>query len=210
MPKSKGRRKPSGPKPAPTPRKRLTPIEIPVPPEERKFDRSDPSREIPEAKRHKLAPLPEPATRDQLLVALSQLDPLTQEMMIAARLAAMPHPGGGDAVNINRNLRGPWAHHLRKLGLFCIPELATHELVAPDGTGMMINHTASTLESIDRKGLWEAAKTANPSLAQLVDNADTPEKKRRAMAVLAAKLPVEHRIALEKLIAATPEELEFT
>lgn len=188
------------------PRKPLTPIEIPVPPEERRFDRSNPAQEIPESQRWQIEELPEPATRDQLLVALSNLDPLSQELMIAARLASMPHPGGGDAVHINRGMRAPWAHHLRTLGLFCVPELATHELREQDGTLA----SPAVAETIGRDGMWEATKAANPEVAQLVENAKTPEEKREAMRLLASRLPVQHRLAMEKLIAAEPERLEFT
>lgn len=215
MPESKGRKKPP-PRKRPAPRKRVMPHFTPVdedlelPEEKPKRRRHDPTREIPEEKRHKVTDLPEPATTDQLLVAVAALDPLAQEVMLAARLAAMPNPTDGPPINIHRGVRGPWAHQLRKLGVFCIPELATHELVAPDQTGMMVNHTGATLESIDRTDLWEKARKQNPKLAELVDNADTPAKKRAAMRKLAARLPVEMRIAMERLVATNPDQLEPT
>jgi hypothetical protein len=168
----------------------------------------DITREIPEDRLHTVTELPEPATRDQLLVALARLDPLAQEMMLAARLAAMPNQTDGPPINIHRGVRGPWAHQLRKLGVFCIPELATHELVAPDASGVLINHTGSTLQSIDRKDLWERAKEQNPELGKLVEDAKTPEQRQAAMRKLAGRMPVETRIAMEKLIATAPEDLE--
>lgn len=145
-------------------------------------------------------------------MALSELDPMAQEVMIAQRLAAMPSQKDGSLpVNIPRMVRGPWAHHLRKLGIFCIPELATHELVAPDpGTGVMVNHTAMSMRKIDTNDLWNIAKAQNPEIADLVENAKTPEEKKSAMRLLAARLPMEQRIALEKLASVGPEDLEPT
>jgi len=208
MPESRGRKK-ATPRKKPAPRKRVMPAEVEQDaPEPRAKPSRDPIRLIPEDKRHRITKLPEPATRDQLLVGLARLDPLAQEVMIAARLAAMPNPTDGPPINIFRGVRGPWAHQLRKLGIFCIPELATHELVAPDQTGMLINHTGSTLKSIDRSDLWEAAKAQNPGLAKIVEDAKTPAQKRAAMRKLAAKLPVETQLGLEKLIASSPEDLE--
>ena len=201
------------PRPRP-PRKRVVPspeeLEAQAQAREAQRARREVTREIPEEQRHKVTELPEPATNDQLLVALARLDPLAQEVMLAARLAAMPNPTDGPPINIHRVVRGPWAHQLRKLGVFCIPELATHELVAPDGTGALINHTGSTLQSIDRSDLWATAKAHNPSLGKLVDEADTPEKKRAAMRKLAATLPVDTRLAMDRLIATRPEDLEPT
>lgn len=169
------------------------------------------TREIPAEELYRPPSLPEPADYDAILVALHGLDPLAQELMIAQRLAAMPSQKDGSMpVNIPRMVRGPWAHNLRKLGIFCIPELATHELVAPDATGMLVNHTGAELGKIDRSDLWDRAKKANPSLGELVDNAHTPEEKRKAMAILAAKMPVEQRIAMERLISRSPEDLEPT
>jgi type IV secretory pathway VirB10-like protein len=201
MPESKGRKQPPRPHPRP-PRKRV----VPEPGQPTKSN--DPAREIPEERRYRVTELPEPATSDQLLVALSKLDPLAQEVMIAARLAAMPNPTNGPPINIYRGVRGPWAHQLRKLGCFCVPELATHELVAEDQLGMMLNHTGSTLRSIDRTDLWETAKEQNPALGKLVDEAKTPEQKQAAMRMLAAKLPTDIRLAMEKLIATRVEDLE--
>ena len=128
--------------------------------------------------------------------------------MLAARLAAMPNPTDGPPINIHRAVRGPWAHQLRKLGVFCIPELATHELVAPDASGVLINHTGATLQSIDKSDLWEKAKAQNPALGKLVEDAKTPEQKRAAMRKLAATLPVEVRMAMDHLISTRPEDLE--
>lgn len=215
MPESKGRKRPQTGKQAPRARKRVMPVEVPedtVDDAERRAQQRkrvrDIAREIPEEKRYRVTELPEPASRDQLLVALANLDPLAQEMMLAARLAAMPNPTDGPPINIYRAVRGPWAHQLRKLGVFCIPELATHELVAPDASGVLINHTGSTLQSIDRKDLWERAKEQSPELGKLVENAKTPEQRKAAMRKLAARMPVETRIAMEKLIATAPEDLE--
>jgi hypothetical protein len=168
----------------------------------------DIAREIPDERRYKPAPLPEPATRDQLLVALADLDPLAQEVMIASRLAAMPNPTDGPPINIHRGVRGPWAHQLRKLGIFCIPELATHELIAPDAAGMLVNHTGASLETLDRTDMWEKAKAQNPALGKLVDDAKTPAQKKAAMRRLVAKLPVDMRLAIEKLVETRPEDLE--
>lgn len=167
-----------------------------------------PAREIPE---ESIPPIPDvqEASYDQVLLALSKMDPLAQEVMIAQRLAAMPSQcDGGAPVNIPRMVRGPWAHHLRKLGIFCIPELATHELVAADPTGAMVNHTAMTMKKIGVNDMWDLAKAHNPEIANLVDNAKTPEEKQKAMRLIAARLPMEQRIALEKLSAVSPEDLE--
>lgn len=160
------------------------------------------TREIREESRYDLDGLPEPASYGAVLVALSRLDPLAQEVMIAQRLAVMPSQKDGSMpVNIPRMVRGSWAHHLRKLGLFCIPELATHELVANESAGIMENHTAMNTRRLTPDDLWEVAKSQSPELSSLVENAKTPEDKQRAMRLLAAKLPVEQRIALEKLSA---------
>lgn len=169
----------------------------------------DPAREIPAGERFELPELPEPADYLQVLVALSKMDPLAQEVMIAERLGAMPSQrDGGMPVNIPRMVRPAWAHNLRKLGVFVVPELATHELVAPDGSGMLINHTAGTMRAIGPDDLWEKAKKMDPALGRLVDDADTPEEKREAMRKLASKLPVELRVAMDRLISTSAEELE--
>jgi hypothetical protein len=158
--------------------------------------------------------LPEPASYDQVLVALSELDPLAQEVLIASRLAAMPSPSdpeNGMPVHIERVCRGPWAHGLRKLGIFCIPELATHELVAPDrATGAMVNHTASTMRKLDRDDIWKMTQQQHPEVAKLVENAKTPEEKAAAMAELTKKLPAHIRIAMQRLASHTDEELALT
>jgi len=187
----------------------MTHVEPPAPPEPDPPKR-DITREIPEEQRYRPAELPPPATEDQLLVAVAALDPLAQEVMIAARLAAMPNPTDGPPINIHRAVRGPWAHQLRKLGIFCIPELAPHELVAPDAAGMMVNHTGATLQSIDRSDLWGKAKQQNPALGKLVEDAKTPAQRRAAMRKLAATLPVDIRLALDKLIDTNPQDLEPT
>lgn len=167
------------------------------------------AQEIKEDERYDLDGLPEPASYGAVLVALSKLDPLAQEVMLAQRLASMPSQHDGSMpVNIPRMVRGPWAHHLRKLGIFCIPELATHELVTPETGGAMANHTAMKLKQITPDDMWEVAKSHNPDLASLVENAKTPEEKKKAMLLLAAKLPVDQRIALEKLssLQDSPEQ----
>jgi hypothetical protein len=64
------------------------------------------------------------------------------------------------------------------------------------------------LQSIDRKDLWERAKEQNPELGKLVEDAKTPEQRQAAMRKLAGRMPVETRIAMEKLIATAPEDLE--
>lgn len=155
--------------------------------------------------------LPPPASYDQVLVALADLDPLAQEVLIASRLAAMPSPGdpeNGMPVHIERVCRGPWAHGLRKLGIFCIPELATHELVASDrATGAMVNHTASTMRQMNRNDIWDMVKDKHPEVAKIVEDADTPEKKAAAMEQLSAKLPAHIRIAMKRLASHTDEEL---
>lgn len=182
-------------------------------PDAERFSR-DPAKPIPEQDRYVPTELPEPASYDQVLVALADLDPLEQEVMLAQRLAAMPHPGdpeNGMPVHVERMARAPWAHHLRKLGIFCIPELATHELVSPDrATGVMVNHTAMSARKIDRDDLWRMAREKNPELAKLVDEADTPSKKRAAMKKLAGGMPVEIRIAMQRLVSTTTDELEPT
>jgi hypothetical protein len=136
------------------------------------------------------------------------MDPLEQEVMIAQRIGAMPsQKDGGMPVNIHRSVRGPWARQLRKLGLFCIPELATHELVADPGGGIMENHTAGRLRKLSTDDFWEMAKAQSPQLGKLVDDADTPEKRQAAMQQLAKSLPVEMRIAFERLLTHDPEDL---
>lgn len=163
--------------------------------------------EIKEEERYSLNGLPEPASYGAVLVALAKLDPLAQEVMIAQRIAVMPSQKDGSMpVNIPRMVRGPWAHHLRKLGIFCIPELATHQLVSNQETGIMANHTPAQMKQMTPDDMWEIAKSQNPELGNLVDNAKTPEERQQAMRVLAAKLPVEQRIALEKLSALQEQE----
>lgn len=167
-----------------------------------------PIRELTEDEQFELPDLPEAASYDQVLVALSRLDPLEQEVLIAQRLLAMPsQKDGGMPVPIPRFVRPPWAGQLRKLGFFCIPELATHELVADSSGGLMANHTAARLQKLSTEDFWDMAKQQNPALGKMVDEADTPEKKRAAMAQLAKTMPVETRIAFERLLASDPEDL---
>lgn len=174
---------------------------------ERVKQSSDVTRELKEEERYDLDGLPEPASYGAVLVALSKLDPLAQEVMIAQRIGVMPSQRDGSMpVNIPRMVRGPWAHHLRKLGIFCIPELATHELVTGNEGGIMANHTPAQMHKMTPDDMWEVAKSQNPDLANLVDNAKTPEERQKAMRILAAKLPVEQRIALEKLSALQNQE----
>lgn len=169
------------------------------------FSRS-PVRELDE--KVELPDLPEPADYGQVLVALAALDPLEQTVMIAQRISAMPsQKDGGMPVPIPRHVRPSWADQLRKLGLFCIPELATHELVADEGGGLMKNHTPSRLQKITTDDFWEMAKQQNPALGKMVDDADTPEKRKEAMSLLAQQLPVEMRVAFERLLTHDPEDL---
>lgn len=172
----------------------------------------NPARPIPEDQLTQLPQLPPPADFTTVLVALASLDPMAQEVMIAQRLAAMPHPAFPDEgmpVGIDRRVRPPWANHLRKLGIFCIPELATHELVVKDrASGAELKSTMSNLKSMSTDKLWEIAKDENPEIAAIVENAHTPEEKEEAMRRLAATLPVPVRLALEKLRSTTPDELE--
>lgn len=173
--------------------------EKPAPPPKRSGPLRERQPEIPQ--------LPEPASYAQVLVALANMDPLAQEVMIAQRLASMPSQKDGSMpVNIPRMVRGPWAHQLRKLGIFCIPELATHELVANDEGGVMANHTAMNLQKMTPDEMWKVAKAHNPGLGDLVDSAKTPEEKQQAMRVLASKLPIEQRLALEKLSELNQED----
>lgn len=168
----------------------------------------DPVRELAGDEAFELPELPVEASYEQVLVALSRLDPLEQEVMIAQRIAAMPsQKDGGMPVNIHRHVRAPWARQLRKLGLFCIPELATHELVADPGGGVMANHTAGRLRKLSTEDFWEMAKQQNPQLGEMVDQADTPEKRREAMSQLAKSMPVEMRIAFERLLSHHPDDL---
>lgn len=220
MPESKGRKPAKKATPAKkraqkraAPRKRVVPRpEVPddlidAPPPGVQFSR-DPVRELTEDEKFDLPPLPDPASYEQVLVAVSKLNPLEQEAMIAQRLAAMPsQKDGGMPVNIHRHVRPAWARQLRKLGLFCFPELATHTLVADPGAGIMANHTAARLTKLSTDDFWEMAKEQSPELGKLVDDADTPEKKRAAMATLAKNLPVELRIAFERLMSHDPEDL---
>lgn len=214
MPKSKPRKKaaprknPNAAVPRRSPVPRVEVVEdVPVEKPSR-----DPARPRPPEELYEPYELPEPASYEAVLVALADMDPLAQEVMLAQRLAVMPHPGDGEAmmpVPIMRRARAPWAHHLRKLGVFCIPELATHELVSAErADGGLVNHTAMSTRRIDDNDIWRMAKEQNPDLGALVDNADTPEKKQEAMAILAKKLPVEQRIAMQRLSRTTPEEME--
>lgn len=218
MPESKGRKPAKKVTPAKkraakraAPRKRVTPRpEVPddlmdAPPQ---WPNRSPVRELRDDEKFEMPELPEAASYDQVLVAASRLDPLEQEVMIAQRLASMPsQKDGGMPVNIHRHVRAPWARQLRKLGLFCFPELATHELVADVGGGIMANHTAARLRKLSTEDFWEMAKDQNPELGRMVDEADTPEKKRAAMTTLARHLPVELRIAFERLLTHNPEDL---
>lgn len=219
MPESKGR-KPAKKTPAQkraqrraAPRKRVVPRpEVPddlidAPPPGIDWPSRDPVRKLTEDERFDMPPLPEPATYEQTLVAVSQLDPLEQEVMIAQRLAAMPsQKDGGMPVPIPRQVRAPWGRQLRKLGMFCFPELATHTLVNDGGGGMMANHTAARLTKLSADDFWKMAKDQSPELGKMVDDADTPEKRRAAMSVLARNLPVELRIAFERLLTHNPED----
>lgn len=217
MPTSKPRKKAAPKKAAPrrnpnraVPRRELFPDD--PAPADGKLSRN-PAKPLAEEQLYQAVDLPESASYAQVLVALSEMDPVIQEVMIAQRLAAMPHPGdpeNGMPVHIERMVRGPWAHHLRKFGIFCIPELATHELIAPDrSTGAMINHTASTAKQLTADDLWKVAREANPELAHVVDNADTPEKKQAAAQKLLKDMPVAQRIALKRLMSKSDEELEL-
>ncbi|AEJ95334.1 hypothetical protein SEA_LITTLELAF_53 [Mycobacterium phage LittleLaf] len=222
MPESKGRKpkKKAAPKKSAVPRKPVLPVDEQrsVPPWEprkndpRSLDMKPPNRspikEIPEDELPELPDLPEPPPWDEVLVALAKLDPLEQEVLIAQRIATMPsQKDGGMPVNVPRYARAPWARQLRKLGFFCIPELATHELVADPGGGMMANHTAARVRKLSRDDFWEMAKQQSPELGRMVDEAKTPEQKKEAMATLAKNLPVEIRIAFERLMSHDPEEL---
>lgn len=216
MPESKGRKpkpKKSTPKP---PRQPLTHTEAPWQPrprDERSLEftppNRDPIRELTEEEQFELPELPEEASYEQVLVALANLDPLEQEVLIAQRISAMPsQKDGGMPVNISRHVRPGWARQLRKLGIFCIPELATHELVADPAGGIMANHTAGRLRKLSTEDFWEMAKQQNPELGAIVDNADTPEKRKEAMQQLARSLPVELRIAFDRLLTHDPNEFE--
>lgn len=222
MPQSKGRKpkKSAAKRPHPNravPKKNVVPKAESIQdlPDAERFSR-DPAKPLPADTLYK-APvdLPEAATEEQLLVALFNLDPLAQEVMIAERLAAMPNPGDpekGNPVHIERVCRGPWAHNLRKLGIFCIPELATHELIAPDrASGVMVNHTAqSTRSRMTREDLWEKAKAQNPEIAQLVENAKTPEEREAAAAKLLKGMPMHIQLAAKRLMRHTDDELRLT
>ena len=216
MPESKKRKPAKRPNPnKAVPRKSLGLGADPAPArgKPKKISRN-PAKPLTEEQLYKATDLPEPASYDQVLVHLARMDPVIQEVMIAQRLAAMPHPGdpeNGMPVHIERMVRGPWAHHLRKLGIFCFPELATHELIAPDrATGTMVNHTAMTAKKITQDDLWDIARKQNPELAHMVDTADTPEKKQEAAQLLLKKLPVEVRLAMNRLMSHTDEELALS
>lgn len=215
MPESRGRKpkpKKAAPKPPRTP---LTHTEAVWSPggDERdlSFERPNrsPVRELTEDEHFELPELPEEATYEQVLVAVSRLDPLEQEVMIAQRVSAMPsQKDGGMPVNIPRHARPAWANQLRKLGIFCFPELATHELVADPGGGIMANHTAGRLRKLSTEDFWEMAKAQNPELGAMVDAADTPEKRKEAMQQLAKSLPTELRIAFDRLLTHHPDDFE--
>lgn len=208
MPESRGR-KPK--KASPQRQKRRDDRPRPLPEIERDEQptrhRNDPIREIdPEP----LPDIPEPASYEQLLVALSELDELSQEVMIASRLKSFPSQrDGGVPVNIPRMVRAPWARQLRKLGIFCIPELATHELVDPD-EGPLANLTGAEMRKVTPESLWEIARKQNPALGAEVDRAKTPAQKQALMRKLAASLPAEQRAALEELAKRSHEDLTPT
>ena len=216
MPESKGRKpkpKKAAPKPPRTPLTHTEAVWQPQPRDEREmtFTRPsrDPVRELTDEEQFELPELPEEATYEQVLVKLANLDPLEQEVLIAQRISAMPsQKDGGMPVNIPRHARPPWARQLRKLGIFCIPELATHELVADPGGGVMANHTAGRLRKLSTEDFWDMAKQQNPELGRMVDEADTPEKRKAAMQQLAQTLPVELRIAFDRLLTHHPDEFE--
>ena len=207
VPESK-RRKPKFP-PNPNkaiPRTRVTPLgvvepDVPPPPRERR--RHSPTREITAEQRYVLPVLPEAATYDQVLVALSELEPLAQEILLAERLSLMPNPNEeGPPVPIPRQARPGWAHQMRQLGVFVIPELATHQLADS------VHGGPSSLRQMSREDLWDRAKAQNPALAKLVDGAKTPEDREKARKVLLARMPMEQQIAMEKLLSVSPEDLE--
>lgn len=219
MPESKGRKPAKKSTPAQKraakraqPHKRVVPRpevpedQIDAPPPGIQWPSRDPVRELSE--RFELPELPEEASYDQVLVALSRLNPLEQEVLIATRLSAMPsQKDGGMPVPIPRQVRPAWARQLRKLGLVCVPELATHELVPDPGGGMMANHTAERLRKLSTEDFWRMAKEQSPELGRLVDEADTPEKKKAAMQKLAANLPVDIQIAMQRLMTSNPDDL---
>lgn len=213
MPESKGRKKPTR-KPAPQ-RRRGPQLGLDTPdfkevemPQEA-LRAKTPVREIENPP--VLPDVPEPATYDQILVGLSQQDPLVQESLLAARLGSMPSQrDGGMPVDIPRAVRPTWAHQLRQLGIFVIPELATHELVDSGEGGPMANHTAAALQKMDRGDLWQIAREQNPELAKLVDEAQTPEQRKAAAQQLYQKMPVDQRIALRKLMTTPTEDLNPT
>ena len=156
----------------------------------------------------------EQATQAQLLMALMDLDPLTQETMIAHRLASLPtgQDGQGPPANIPRMIRGPWAHHLRKLGIFCIPELATHELLAPDpvAAGFGINHVGADMSEITVDSLWERVKAMNPGFAEQFDaarSAKDPALRKAMMDRLYAQMPAEQKLIAQRLLRESPENL---
>lgn len=219
MPESKGRKPAKKASPAQKraakraqPHKRVVPRpevsedKLNAPPPGIEWPSRDPVRELAEA--YELPELPEEAPYEQVVVALSKFNPLEQEVLIATRLAAMPsQKDGGMPVPIPRQVRAPWARQLRKLGLVCIPELATHELVADPGGGMMANHTAERMRKLSVDDFWKMAKDQSPELGRLVDEADTPEKKKAAMQQLAKNLPVEVQIAMQRLLTSNPDDL---
>ena len=213
-PPSKGRKpkkKPGDRLAGRTPLTHTEPVWSPGGQQEVSFERVNrsPIRELTDDEKFEMPPLPEPATREQVLVALTEMDPLEQEVLIAQRISSMPsQKDGGMPVNIPRHARPAWANQLRKLGFFCFPELATHELVVDPGGGLMANHTASRLRKLSTDDFWEMAKQQNPELGSIVDNADTPEKRKQAMQQLAKALPVELRVAFDRLLTHDPSDFE--
>lgn len=156
----------------------------------------------------------QPASMAQLMLALMNMDPLAQETMIAHRLATLPtgQDGKGPPANIPRMIRGPWAHHLRKLGVFCIPELATHEVVEPDAkaAGVMVRHTAAEMAPVTVDSIWERVKQMNPELATDVDaarKAKDPRKRMELMNRLYAQMPADQRAVAQRLMRSSPDEL---
>ena len=150
----------------------------------------------------------------QLILALMELDPLAQEAMIAQRLASLPtgQDGKGPPANIPRMIRGPWAHHLRKLGMFCIPELATHELTEPSSanSGFMVHHTAADMSPVTSDSLWERVKQMNPALATEIDaarNAKDPRKRMELMNKLYAQMAPEQKAIAQRMLRTDPDSL---
>lgn len=130
--------------------------------------------------------------------------------MLAARLASMPaqseRGNGGMPINVPHQIRAPWAHDLRKLGVFVIPELATHELVAAgEEAGMMRNHTPGEMRPISASTLMQRAREMNPELAKAYDAAKTPAEKRQMQTELFQKLSPQQRKIVEQVARTDPE-----